>query len=186
MMEENRKHSFFFNIVLIIINIIDDIVATLITPIEGKVGSWIRYFYYRLILKKCDGYFSSFAGFKISGCKYVSIGKNCSFNRGVWIGASDEITIGNDVMVGPYTFIRNGNHRYKDLAEPMRLQGHESGKVIIGNDVWIGGHVAILKDVEIKDHSLIAAHSLINKNIGEYEIWGGVPATLIRNRRESK
>jgi acetyltransferase-like isoleucine patch superfamily enzyme len=55
-----------------------------------------------------------------------------------------------------------------------------TGKAIIIEDgVWIGTHVVILPSVTIGEGAIIAAHSLVNKDIPPYEIWGGVPSNLL-------
>ena len=54
--------------------------------------------------------------------------------------------------------------------------------MVIGNDVWIGEHVLILPGVQIGDGAVIAAGSVVTKNVSDYEIVGGVPARHIRNR----
>ena len=165
-----------------VFGLMDSIILTIITPIEGEPGSIMRYSYYRLKLKKCSGYFISKSGFRMAGCSKICIGKNCAFNHGVLISASDELVLGDNVIIGPYVVIRNANHRYEDIKTPIRYQGHKKGKVKIGDDVWIGAHVVILKDVEIGAHTIIAAQSLVNKNIGELEVWGGIPAKFIKKR----
>jgi acetyltransferase-like isoleucine patch superfamily enzyme len=54
--------------------------------------------------------------------------------------------------------------------------------VIIGNDVWIGTKVIILSGVTIGDGAVIAAGSIVTKNVAPYSIVGGVPAKFIRFR----
>jgi chloramphenicol O-acetyltransferase type B len=56
------------------------------------------------------------------------------------------------------------------------------GDTVIGNDVWIGAEAMIMPGVQIKDGAIIGARSLVTKNIGAYEIWGGNPARLIKKR----
>lgn len=164
---------------------IDSIILTLITNFEGQLGSKLRYHYYSSKLAKCSGYFDSFPGFVIANPNLVSIGKKCSFNRGVYINAGPKgrICIGDNVMVGPYTFMRSSNHIYGDVSKTIKAQGHVDGDIYIGNDVWVGGHVAILKGVKINDHSIVAAHSLVNKDVPPYEVYGGVPAKRIKRRK---
>lgn len=66
---------------------------------------------------------------------------------------------------------------------PMCFQGSEQNKVtIIEDDVWIGARVIIMPECHIGKGSIIAAGAVVTKNIGEYEIWGGVPARLLKKR----
>jgi acetyltransferase-like isoleucine patch superfamily enzyme len=53
----------------------------------------------------------------------------------------------------------------------------------VGNDVWIASNVTILKGVHIADGAVIAANSVVNCNVGPYEIWGGSPARKIGERQ---
>lgn len=56
------------------------------------------------------------------------------------------------------------------------------GDTIIGSDVWIGAEAMIMPGITIGDGAVIGARSLITKNVGSYEIWGGNPAKLIKKR----
>lgn len=62
--------------------------------------------------------------------------------------------------------------------------GHPAGKgdMIIGNVVWIGQDVLIVPGVQIGDGAVIAAGSVVTKNVSDYEVVGGNPARHIRNR----
>ncbi|WP_243346185.1 CatB-related O-acetyltransferase [Parabacteroides sp. FAFU027] len=59
-------------------------------------------------------------------------------------------------------------------------------KVMIGNDVWIAANVIIADGVKIGDGAIIAANSVVTKDIEPYSIVGGTPAKFIRNRFEPK
>lgn len=56
----------------------------------------------------------------------------------------------------------------------------------IGNDVWIGSNVTILPGIEIGDGAIVAAGSVVSKNIPPYSIVGGVPCRLIKKRFSDK
>ncbi len=56
------------------------------------------------------------------------------------------------------------------------------GDTVIGNDVWIGYNASFMPGVKVSDGAIIGTNSLVTKNIGPYEIWGGNPAKLIRKR----
>lgn len=56
------------------------------------------------------------------------------------------------------------------------------GDTVVGNDVWIGYGVTFMPGVTIGNGAIIGTNSLVTKNVGPYEIWGGNPAKLIRKR----
>lgn len=161
---------------------IDSLITTLITQIEGPVGGRLRYFFYKGKLKSCKGYFASEAGFRMRGCKHISIGKHVSFNVGVFISASNKIEIGDNCLIGAYTVFRDTNHGYANRSRPIRYQENVKGEIFLGNDVWVGSNCTILKGAKIGEGSIIAAHSLVSKEIPPYEVWGGVPAKFLKVR----
>lgn len=154
---------------------------TLITCIDGPLGSWLRYLYYFRRLKRCGGYFSSAPGFVIDGVEKVSIGRNCAFNRGVFIAASEGIEFGDDVLVGAYSIFRDAEHGLR-FGELIRTQKKNMSRITIGNDVWIGSHAVILKGSNIGDGTVIGANSLVKRDTGKYGIWVGSPVKLMRMR----
>ena len=58
----------------------------------------------------------------------------------------------------------------------------KKGDTIIGNDVWFGAESLVMPGMHIDHGAVIAARSVVAKNIGPYEIWGGNPAKLIKKR----
>lgn len=117
---------------------------------------------------------------------FIKIGSKCSFNMNVNInaGPGGEIVIGNYVLIGPNTVIRASNHSFNRFDIPIREQGHVAGTIIIGDDVWIGANCVILPNVKIGSHAIIAAGAVVNKDVAEYEVAGGVPARKIYSRTE--
>ena len=79
----------------------------------------------------------------------------------------------------PLDFLDDDFDGYTSVAP----KGHKlKGDTIIGNDVWIGAEALIMPGVQIGDGAVVGARSLVTKNIGPYEIWGGNPAKLIKKR----
>tara|TARA_B110001469_G_scaffold117373_1_gene123286 strand:- start:5334 stop:5966 length:633 start_codon:yes stop_codon:yes gene_type:complete len=111
----------------------------------------------------------------------VELGAFSSLNHGAWI--SNDTVIGDHVMMGPFVMILSGSHNHERLDIPMREQGAPSRRpVIIGNDVWVGARSILLPGVKIGDHSIVAAGSVVTKDVPEWAIVGGSPAKLIRMR----
>jgi acetyltransferase-like isoleucine patch superfamily enzyme len=95
------------------------------------------------------------------------------------------------------TILLGGNHRgdwvttfpFNVIFEEFTcMEGHPSsnGDVIIGNDVWIGMNALILSGVMIGDGAIIAANSVVTKDVEPYSIVGGNPAKKIKNRFDDK
>lgn len=89
------------------------------------------------------------------------------------------VTIDDYVMIGPNTMISTVNHP----ISPMGRRKHLGiGKpVTIGNDVWIGGNVAIMPGVTIGNNVIIAGGAVVTKDVPDNCIVGGVPAKKIRD-----
>jgi len=84
--------------------------------------------------------------------------------------------------MGPSVKIITRNHIFRDKTVPIRIQGETELPVVIGNDVWIGANVVILPGVTVGNGAIIAAGAVVNKNIPEFTIVGGVPAKGIGMR----
>lgn len=100
-----------------------------------------------------------------------------------------KIRIGDYVMSGPNLTVITGDHRTDILDRPMmELTDEEKTPdndqdVVIGDDVWMGSGVTVLKGVHISDHCVIAAGAVVTKDVEpEYSIWGGVPARCLGSR----
>jgi len=114
----------------------------------------------------------------------IIIGENVFIGRHAYIGSFKKITIGAETQIGAYSYIISGNHQYNSRQLHLREQGFVGQEIIIGEDVWIGTHVVILPGVVIGKGAIIGAGSVVTKKVGDYEIWGGVPARFIKMRPE--
>jgi len=112
----------------------------------------------------------------------ISLGDDftCSFGA-TFRAVEDEIRIGNQVNVGPMAAVIGGNHGTAPDT-PMQKQPHQSKPVIIGNDVWVGTGSIILPGVTICDGAIIAAGSVVTKDVEKMSIVAGTPAQKVRER----
>jgi len=114
----------------------------------------------------------------------IIIGNNCSFNRNCWISGGGDLTIGNDVIMGPYVIIHTANHNYNDPNEKIRNQGHIFKKVVIMDNVWVGAGAIILPGVTIQSNAIVAAGAIVTQDVKANTIVGGSPAKFIKNLYE--
>ena len=111
----------------------------------------------------------------------LEIGDNVSIGRSTIIAIKDHLKIGSNTEISANVFICDQSHGI-ELKKLIREQKSLIDKVIIGNDVWIGTGVVILKGVRVGNGSIIGANSVVTKDIPENEIWAGNPAKYIRKR----
>lgn len=106
-------------------------------------------------------------------------------NHFVAISEGPGIFIGCGALIGTHVEIYDTDfHTVKPsvrLSEPPKRE-----KVIIGNDVWIGNHVIILKGTEIGDHSVIAAGAVVTGKFPGNVVIGGIPAKIIKNLNDDE
>lgn len=117
--------------------------------------------------------FGTGRGISIGNCS--GIGVNCSIHG--------PLTIGDYVMMRPEVTILTSNHKFDRLDIPMQQQGMSIKPVVIGNDVWIGMRSIILPGVNIGNHVVVGAGSIVTKDIPDYAIVGGTPARIIKFRQ---
>lgn len=146
-----------------------------------KIGQKaIRAFCGKLMLKKCGKkvnieHGATFSA-KTSLGNYSGIGINARIHG--------DCTIGDYVMMGPDVVVITRNHSFDRTDTPMMFQGFDEERpVVIGNDVWIGERVTILPGVHVGDGAILAAGSVITKDVPAYAIVAGVPAKLIKMRK---
>jgi len=114
----------------------------------------------------------------------ISIGNRSGLGVDAWIRA--DLTIGDDVMMGPRCMIYGKYHNVARTDIPMMDQGMgDYDPIVIEDDVWIGANVTILKGVRIGKGSIIGAAAVVTKSVDPYSIVGGNPARLIRSRLEA-
>lgn len=111
------------------------------------------------------------------------IGDRVGISQNCFIAIRGKITIGDYTIIGPNVSIFSENHIFEDINTPIVDQGEKRGDVIIGKNVWIGTRATILSGVTIGDGAIIAAGTVVTKDIPAYAIVGGVPAKVIRMRK---
>lgn len=111
---------------------------------------------------------------------FLSIGNNTGLN-GVLVYASKSITIGSNVNIGGSTRIFDTDFHSLDYLDRRAEDIRKNSKpIVIEDDVFIGTNCIILKGVKIGERSIVAAGSVVTKDIPKDEMWGGNPAKFIK------
>lgn len=164
-----------------------ELLQALLSFLPATPGKYTRMLFYRFFTKSQGKHFSTGVRVKIQVPESVTIGNNVSLNDNVWIAANNDphgsIVLGDNVLVGPFTIIHSGNHNYESPEIPIVRQGFRFSKIFIGEDVWIAARCTILSGVTIGKGSVIAAGSVVTKDILPFSIVAGVPAKVIGKRQ---
>lgn len=102
----------------------------------------------------------------------------------VTIGISNVIIgpvqIGNHVIMAQNIVVSGLNHGYEDVTVPIHQQTCTTKQIVIGDESWIGANVVIVAGVHIGKHAIVAAGSIVTKNVPDFSIVAGNPAKLIK------
>lgn len=92
------------------------------------------------------------------------------------------VTIGRYVMIAPNCMIAGGNHAFSRTDMPMIQQGSTTKGITIEDDVWIGANSTIVDGVTIYKGAIVAAGSVVTRDVASYEIVAGIPARRVGSR----
>ena len=156
-----------------------------------KVIKFLKYrririigYVYKIIYKNNISHNVVFFGIpKVIDIENLIIKDDVRINENVFIHAAGGVIIEeNSTLSYGCTIISTGYDT--NNWDSYLKRKHVSKKIIIGKNVWIGANVVILPGVKICDNTIIAAGTVVNKNIeNEYCIYGGVPVVKIKDIR---
>jgi acetyltransferase-like isoleucine patch superfamily enzyme len=112
----------------------------------------------------------------------LKVGNNSSIGPYAYIGCSGYIEIGDNVMMSPRVSIYSENHNFSETTFPMIEQGVTRSFVKIEDDCWLAANSVILAGVTVGKGSVVAAGSIVTKDVPPYSIVAGNPAKIIKSR----
>lgn len=118
----------------------------------------------------------------------ITVGLNTNIAMNCVIHAEEEVEIGKNVLFAAYVYIvGGGNHEFNRTDRPIIEQPSiNKGGVVIEEDVWLGAGVTVLDGVSVGKGCVLGAGAVVNKNVPPYSVCVGVPARVIRSRRETR
>lgn len=114
-------------------------------------------------------------------CGKLSIGNDTNIGDNTIIDVVDDIIIGHNVAIGPNCTIYTHDHIYTDKSLPAWKGGVVSKSIYIEDGAWIGSNVTILPGVCVGKRAVVAAGSVVTKNVESETIFGGVPAKKLKS-----
>lgn len=116
---------------------------------------------------------------------YCDYGKNIHFGKNVFVNFNNyfmdgaDITIGDNVFIGPFCGFYTASHPIDYKKRNMGLG--KALPIIVGDNCWIGANVSVMPGVKIGSGCVIGAGSIVSKDIPDNSVAAGVPAKVIRN-----
>ena len=152
---------------------------------DRKWNSGIKHFIFKRCVKSCGSESLARKGAIFS--RDLIIGNGSGIGENCVVGA--KTIIGNDVMMAREVLINLDNHHAERTDIPMNRQGIFHNSCIIEDDVWIGARAIILSskgDIVIHKGAIIAAGAVVTKDVPAYAVVAGVPARVIKYRKETE
>ena len=138
----------------------------------------VRALFSDLIGKKVDDSFLLIPPFYTTGGVDISVGRNVFVNQNCTFYDLGGLDIGDDVMIGPNVSIITSGHP----IEPSRRRARVVAKpIVIERNVWIAANAIIIGGVTVGENSVVAAGSVVTRNVPANVLVGGNPARVIRS-----
>ncbi|NCB55040.1 MAG: acyltransferase [Epsilonproteobacteria bacterium] len=137
----------------------------------------IRHFYLKKICKIKIGYDSSIAMNCFVSGPFIEIGSNTVINRSTYLDGRVPLKIGNNVNISHQALIQTLTHDSQSSHFICQCK-----PVVISDHVWIGTRAIILPGVTIGEGAIVAAGSVVTKDVEPYTIVGGNPAKFLKKR----
>lgn len=113
----------------------------------------------------------------------LRIGKKCTFGGKNTINCYKHVEVGDEALWADNVYVVDFDHWYLDPLAAIRSQGIRSEPIVIKPNVWIAEKATVVRGVTVGTGSVIGAMSLVNKDVPDYAVVGGVPARVLKFRR---
>lgn len=118
----------------------------------------------------------------VSPLTHISIGNRVIVNVNCYLSGEGGLTIGSDVLIGPDVKLLSAGHHITGDDTPISKTGITRTPVEVCDGAWIGAAAVVLEGVRVGVGSVVAAGSVVTKNVPDGAVVAGVPAKLIKYR----
>jgi acetyltransferase-like isoleucine patch superfamily enzyme len=159
--------------------------AMAITPALNRLAyddsDQIRAVFSDLIGQDLDAGFALIPPFHTTGGRNIRIGRDVFINQNCTFYDLGGIDIADAVMIGPNVSLITTGH---PIAPSRRRDGVTAAPIVVERNVWLGAGVIVIGGVTIGENSVVAAGSVVTKDVPRDTLVGGNPARLIRSIAE--
>lgn len=148
----------------------------------GRASYRIRRALCRPLFKSTEGKFGISKGVDFGNGCFLVMRDHANIGKKSYLSGAGTITIGRHVMMGHECMILTQNHKYLEEG----FAGNEVADVVIDDYAWLGHRVIVLPGVTIGKHAIIGAGAVVTKSVPDYAIAAGVPARVIKSRKQQK
>jgi len=148
--------------------------------IPTKVGVFLRYCVVSSITKDIGDnvYIGRYVVLK--NIENLSIGNNVSIHEFCYIDAIGHIKIGSDVSIAHRSSLVSFEHGYSDRSKPIKYNEIIKKEIIVDDDVWLGAGCIVLGGAVVSERVVLAAGTVYKLQGESNNIYGGVPAKIIK------
>lgn len=112
--------------------------------------------------------------------KKANIGFNCEIFSG------SHVEVGEGVLMAAYCYLIGGDHDVDNVSVSVTEQGSTSHGIKIEEGCWVGAGAKVLDGVAVGAHTIVGAGAVVTRDVPPYAIAAGVPAKVLRDRRDAK
>jgi len=112
----------------------------------------------------------------------LRIGDKCVFGRAGTVNCFLDVEFGAATMVADSVYVCDFDHVFSDVTVPIKDQGIVKSPVRIGPDVWVGVKSTVLRGVTVGAGSVLAAHTVVIRDVPPYSVVAGAPGRIVGNR----
>ena len=139
---------------------------------EAEVRDYMR----QITGSEIDDTLRIFTPFHINYGKKTTFGRDCFVNFGCTFLALGGITIEDDVFIGPHCVLATEYHP----EEPTTRHSLLTKPIVVKRNAWLGANVTVLAGVTIGENAIVAAGSVVTKDVPDNMVVAGSPAKVIR------
>ena len=114
----------------------------------------------------------------------LRIGDKCVFGKDNTVNCYLDVELGDRTIVADWVYICDFDHVYDDIHTPIKDQGIVKSPVRIGPDCWVGVKATVLRGVRVGHGSVLAAHTVVNRDVPPLSVVAGVPGRPVKDRAQ--